>query len=70
MLGKVRILLYGPPHLVLKGHRLVTPKELPVEVLKAIHTGHQGETNCVLLARETVFRPGMTNDIKRIVKRQ
>ena len=54
--------------LVLKGDRLVIPQELRADALKAIHTGHQGETKCVLLARETVFWPGMTSDIKRMVQ--
>ena len=53
---------------VFKGDRLVIPQELRADVLKAIHTGHQGETKCVLLARETVFWPGMASDIKRMVQ--
>ena len=48
--------------LVLKGNRLVIPEELRTDVLKAIHTGHQGETKCVLLAHETVF---LTRDDKQ-----
>ena len=41
--------------LVLKGDRIVIPQSLKKEVLKAIHTGHQIETKCLLLARESVF---------------
>ena len=54
--------------LVLKGDRIVIPQVLRKEVLKAIHTGHQGETKCLLLARESVFWPGITNDIKKMVQ--
>ena len=30
--------------------------------------GHQSETKCILLARESVFWPGISNDIRQIVK--
>ena len=50
--------------LVLKGDRIIIPQALRKEVLNAILTGHQGETKCLLLARESVFWPGITNDIK------
>lgn len=54
--------------LVLKGDRIIIPQSLRQEVLKAIHTGHQGETKCLLLARESVFWPGITKDIKEMVQ--
>ena len=38
------------------------------QVLQAIHLGHQGETKCILLARESVFWPGISNDIRQMVK--
>ena len=38
------------------------------QVLQAIHMGHQGETKCILLARESVFWPGISNDIRLMVK--
>ena len=43
--------------LVTKGDRLVIPQSLRSDVMKKIHTGHQGETKCLLLAKETVFWP-------------
>ncbi len=55
--------------LVLKGNRIVMPKSLQKEVLEAIHTGHQGETKCLLLARESVFWPGITNDIREMIQK-
>ncbi len=54
--------------LVMKGDRVVIPKKLRPEILTAIHTGHQGETKCILLARESVFWPGITNQIREMVK--
>ena len=46
--------------LILKGDRMVIPKELHENALKAIHLGHQGET---ILAREAVFWPRITKQI-------
>ena len=54
--------------LVLKGDRIIIPKSLRKEVLDAIHLGHQGETKCILIARESVFWPGITNDVKAMVQ--
>ena len=54
--------------LILKGDRIETPETLRGETLDMLHTGHQGETKCLLLARESVFWPGITNDVKQLVK--
>ena len=54
--------------LILKGDRIVIPETLRGETLDMLHTGHQGETKCLLLARESVFWPGITNDVKQLVK--
>ena len=54
--------------LILKGDRIIIPEALRSQVLEVLHTGHQGETKCLPLARESVFWPGITNDIKQLVK--
>lgn len=54
--------------LVLKGDRLIIPRTLRKEVLEAIHNGHQGESKCILLARESVFWPNISKDIREVVK--
>ena len=54
--------------LILKGHRIVIPEALRNDVKHAIHTGHQGETKCLLLAREYVFWPGISKEITQMVK--
>ena len=54
--------------LILKGGGIIIPEILRGQILDALHTGHQGETKCLLLARESVFWPGITNDIKQLVK--
>ena len=54
--------------LILKGDRVVVPESLRAQVLEATHTGHQGETKCLLLARQSVFWPGISGDIRQMVK--
>ena len=54
--------------LVLKGSRVAIPKAMRGQVLQAIHLEHQGETKCILLARESVLWPGISNDIRQMVK--
>ena len=54
--------------LILKGNRIVIPGSLRSEILKALHTTHQGESKTLLLAKESVFWPGITNDIRNLVK--
>ena len=38
------------------------------QVLQAIHLGHQAENKCILRARELVFWPGISADIRHMVK--
>ena len=54
--------------LILKGDRVVVSESLRTQVLEATHTGHQGETKCLLFARQSVFWPGMSGDIRQMVK--
>ena len=54
--------------LVLKGSRIVIPASMRNQVLQAVHLGHQGENKCILRARESVFWPGISTDIRQMVK--
>ena len=54
--------------LILKGDRIIIAKTLRSQAFEDIHTSHQGESKCLLLVRESVFWPGITNDIKQLVK--
>ena len=49
--------------LVTKGSRLLIPSTLHHKVLEQIHEGHQGMEKCMLKARESVFWPGISDDI-------
>ena len=49
--------------LITKGVRLLIPSTLRKKVLEQIHNGHLGIEKCMLKARESVFWPGISNDI-------
>ena len=49
--------------LQLKGHRILIPSTLRRKALQQIHEGYQGVEKCMLKARESVFWPGISDDI-------
>ena len=49
--------------LVTKGARVLIPSTLRKKVLEQIHNGHLGIEKCMLKARESVFWPGISNNI-------
>lgn len=54
--------------LLLKGSRLVVPASLQGEVLGFIHEGHQGVNRCRARARDSVWWPGVSKQIKSMVE--
>ena len=55
--------------LIFRGERLVIPKGLRKDILTDLHTGHTGIEGSLHRARETVYWPGMTNDIRDFTQR-
>ncbi|MEE8207995.1 MAG: RNase H-like domain-containing protein, partial [Nitrosomonadaceae bacterium] len=55
--------------LLFKGHRLIVPQSEHNEMLRILHLGHYGFEKMTLRARETVYWPGITNDIETTVSR-
>ena len=53
--------------LILKGTRIVVPSMKQVEILKLIHEGHLGLTNCKLRAKETVYWPGLNDQLEKLI---
>lgn len=53
--------------LLLKGTRLVIPATMRDTVLDKIHEGHQGIVKCRERATQTVWWPGLSNQIKELV---
>lgn len=54
--------------LILRGTQLYIPKVMRNEILEQIHHGHFGVNKCLARARQTVWWPGISVDIKRIVE--
>ena len=55
--------------LITKGARLMIPSTLRSKVLEQIHEGHLGIEKCMLKARDSVFWPGISNDIRETVEK-
>ena len=55
--------------LITKEARLVIPSTLRSKVLEQIHEGHLGIEKCMLKVRDSVFWPGISNDIRGTVEK-
>ena len=53
--------------LILKDTRIVVPSMKQVEILTLIHEGHLGLTKCKLRAKETVYWPGLNDQLEKLV---
>jgi hypothetical protein len=53
--------------LVLRGTRIVVPKTLRPQVVRALHASHAGITKTLLHARQRYLWPYMANDIKTVI---
>ena len=53
---------------VYKGDRVVIPRDLRKEMLKRIHSSHQGIEACTRRARDVLYWPGMSAEIKEAVQ--
>lgn len=48
--------------------RIVIPDSLRPEVVSGIHSGHLGLNKCRERAKGSVWWPGISNDLERVVK--
>ena len=53
--------------LVLKGIRIVLPKSKHKQVLPMIHKGHLGLQECKLWCKDTVYWPGINEQLEKLV---
>ena len=51
--------------LVLKGTRIVIPNKKHEAVLKLIHEGHLGLNKCKLHTKDTVYWPGLNDQLEK-----
>lgn len=63
-----RELLTIQDNFILKGDRFVIPASLRREILSRLHASHGGIENTTKLAKETVFWPGINDQIKNKVQ--
>ena len=55
--------------LVTKSSRLLIPSTPRRKMIEQIHDGHPGKEKCILKARESMFWPGISDDIQETVER-
>ena len=53
--------------LILKDTMIVIPDEKREEILKQIHEGHLGLNKCQMHAKETVYWPGLNNQLEQLI---
>ena len=53
---------------LMRGSRIVIPHSLRQDILKRIHTGHQGITKCRDKAKQSVWWPGLATELETLVK--
>ena len=54
--------------IIVCGHRIVVPKALRKSVLQSLHASHQGEVRTKRRARQTVYWPGIDQDVTNVVQ--
>ena len=53
--------------LIFKGNKVVIPRQIQKQMLQRIHCSHQGPDACVRRAKDVIFWPGMTAEIRQLV---
>jgi hypothetical protein len=54
--------------IILRGERVVIPLSMRADMKRRIHLGHLGINSCLRRARDVVFWPGMTSEIRQYVE--
>ena len=60
--------LWIADELVMYGSRVVIPATLRKDVLRQLHASHQGQDRTLRRARQVVYWPSITNDIRNVVR--
>ena len=60
---QVRAELTITEDLLIRGSRVVIPASLQADILERLHSGHQDATKCRQRAKDSVWWPGIRNDI-------
>ena len=54
--------------IILRGERIVIPTSMRGEMKRKVHAGHSGINSCLRRAREYIYWPGMSSDIRQFVE--
>ena len=54
--------------IIMRGERVVIPLSMRKEMKRKIHTGHMGMNACLRLARDVVYWPGMSSEVRQYVE--
>ena len=55
--------------ILMRGGRLVIPSDLQTEVLRQLHSSHQGISKCRERARQSVWWPGLSKQLEETVRK-
>ena len=53
---------------IMRGERVVIPERLRKEMKKRVHTGHLGINACLRLARDVMYWPGMSSEVRQHIE--
>ena len=53
---------------IMRGERVVIPTSLRREMKRRVHTGHLGINTCLRLARDVMYWPGMSSEVRQHVE--
>ncbi|XP_036334511.1 uncharacterized protein K02A2.6-like [Rhagoletis pomonella] len=54
--------------ILLRGDRIIIPRNLRAQTIEALHYGHTGIESCLRRARETVYWPNIIDHIKNVIQ--
>ena len=54
-------------NLLMKNDKIIIPKKFRKNMLREIHKSHIGVEGCLRRARDSVFWPGMNQEIKDVI---
>ena len=54
--------------IIMKGDRVVIPKSLRKEMKQGVHAGHLGINSCLRRAKDVMYWPGMSSEIKQYIE--
>ena len=53
--------------ILMRGSRIVIPPPLREDMLEKLHSGHQGITKCRLRAKQSVWWPGLSSQLEKLI---